>query len=611
MFTFSRMIDAYASADGPPPGRLGAFVNWAVSGAWPVLILAAVVGVFVGMLEIGSALLIGWVIDDALAYGTEGYIAANWLFLLGAAAFYVLLRPLVMGLGAALNSLAVAPNVSALVLGRLHTHVLGQHIQFFDDDFAGRLAQKEMQTSRAVTDVAVDVTMTIFFAFSTLIGAAGLMATVDSWLALALALWLMAYGLLIRWFLPRIRKRAKARAGARAAVTGQLVDTLTNMKTVKLFAHADRERDTATKAIESYRSAAVNFGRLSTAFRISLNCLAGALPVIMIGGALLLWQVGLATAGEIATAGIISSRIGQMTGWVSFTALGIFAHIGEIEDGMRTLSPAPKVTDANGDSLPPVKGEIRFEDVRFSYGRPEGTGGLNGLDFTVKPGEKVALVGASGAGKSTALALLLRLYDRAGGRITIDGHDVAEVTQDSLRGQIATVTQETAMFNRSARENILYGRPDASEEELIAAARRAEAHEFIKDLRDVHQREGYDAHLGERGVKLSGGQRQRIALARAILKDAPVLLLDEATSALDSEVEAEIQAALNEVMEGKTVIAIAHRLSTIARMDRILVMDDGRIVEEGTHDSLLKRNGLYARFWNRQSGGFLNLEAAE
>ncbi len=611
MLKFSGLIDAFAPARDAPPQTLWAFIKWSLSGTWSVLLAAAILGAATGVLEIASAFLIGWVIDGAINHGNAGYLAANWHILLGVTAFYLVLRPLIMGTSAAMNSLAVAPNLGALVLARLHRHVLGQHIQFFDDDFAGRLAQKEMQVSRAVTDIAVDVTMTIFFALTTLVGAAFMMATVDSWLAGLLAAWLGAYVLLVRWFIPRIRKRAKARAAARAAVTGQLVDTLTNMKTVKLFAHAAREEAEAQAGIGAYRQAAVNFGRMSTAFRVLLNIVAGALPVIMIGGALVLWQAGLATAGEIATAGIISSRIGQMTGWVSFTALGIFANIGEIEDGVRTLAPPSQVVDAAGAvDLADAQGKIRFEDVSFHYGR-DGGGGLNGLSFTVEPGEKVALVGASGAGKSTALALMLRLYDNEGGRITIDGQDVAQVTQDSLRQQVAMVTQETAMFNRSARDNILYGNPDATEPQMIEAAERAEAHAFIQDLKDIKGRRGYDAHLGERGVKLSGGQRQRIALARAILKDAPILLLDEATSALDSEVEAEIQAALVNVMKGKTVVAIAHRLSTVAQMDRILVLEEGRIVEEGAHGDLLSQGGLYARFWNRQSGGFLNLEAAE
>ncbi|MSU89540.1 ATP-binding cassette domain-containing protein [Rhodobacteraceae bacterium 2CG4] len=613
MFEFSKLVAPFQAAKGPPPGdSLRAFVAWALHGAWRWIGLTALLGGLSGLTEIASAFLIGWVIDDALAHQGGDYLAAQWPLLLAIAAFYLLLRPAILGVNAAMSSLAIAPNATALVLSRLHAHVLGQHIQYFDDDFAGRLAQKAMQTSRALVDAAVEICNTVVFAGATLIGATFLIGGMDARLALALLAWLAAYGALIIYFLPRIRKRAKARAGARAAVTGQLVDTLTNMKTVKLFAHTAREEDAARLSIGRYRGAALDFGRLSTRFRVSLNVIAGALPVLMIGGALMLWQAGAATAGEIATAGIISSRIGQMTGWVSFTAMGIFSHIGEVEDGMKTLTPPPEVTDRPGaPAIGRVAGEIVFDDVRFHYGRGRESGGLNGLGFRVAPGEKVALVGASGAGKSTALALLLRLYDREAGRIAVDGRDVAEVRQESLRAQISMVTQETAMFNRSARENILYGRPDATEDEIHDAARRAEAHDFIQSLRDVHGRQGYDAHLGERGVKLSGGQRQRIALARAILKDAPVLLLDEATSALDSEVEAEIQSALWEVMQDKTVIAIAHRLSTIARMDRILVIDDGRVVEQGTHSELLKRGGLYARFWDRQSGGFLNLEAAE
>ena len=611
MISFSTLIDAFSPAPGPPPGRLGAFFRWALSGAWRVLGVAALFGCLTGAIEILSAFLIGWVIDDALAKGQIGYLAQNWHILAAVALFYLVLRPLVMGVSAAMSSLTIQPNINAMVLIRLHRHSLTQHIKFFDDDFAGRLAQKQLQVTRAVTDTVSEFVMTIFFAITTLFGAGFLMLSVDGWLAAALALWLAGYIALVSWFMPRIRIRAKDRAAARARVTGQLVDTLTNMRTVKLFAHSGREEEAAHKVISTLRERQVHFGRLSTAFRVALNLLAGALPVMMIGGALVLWQQGLATAGQIATAGVISSRIGQMTGWVSFTALGIFANIGEIEDGIRTLTPAPRVTDRPDAIVPgPLRGEIAFDDVHFTYGR-EGGGGLHGLSFHVTPGEKVALVGASGAGKSTAVSLLLRLYDIEQGRITVDGIDVGAYAQEELRAQVSMVTQETAMFNRSARENILYGRPEAGETEMIEAAERAEAHEFIGDLKDNTGRTGYDAHLGERGVKLSGGQRQRIALARAILKDAPILLLDEATSALDSEVEAEIQQALVEVMEGKTVIAIAHRLSTIARMDRILVLDEGRIVEEGTHDALLAKGGLYARFWSRQSGGFLDLRAAE
>ena len=340
----------------------------------------------------------------------------------------------------------------------------------------------------------------------------------------------------------------------------------------------------------------------------------GTLPVALVGGTIWLFSQGQASAGDIAAAGAISFRLSQMTGWVSFSLMSIFGNIGEVEDGIRTLTAPYTLADApDATEMPRVRGEIRMEGVSFAYGRKTegGRGGVDGLTLTVRPGEKIGIVGASGAGKSTLVSLLLRLYDPEKGRVLIDGIDVRSVTQESLRRQIGMVTQETAMFNRSARENILYGRPEATEAELFAAAEAAEAHGFILNLRDHMGRTGYDAHLGERGVKLSGGQRQRIALARAFLKDAPILVLDEATSALDSEVEASIQAALQRVMRGKTVLAIAHRLSTIAAMDRIVVLDQGRIVEEGRHDALLAQGGLYARYWQRQSGGFLGTDETE
>ncbi|PKP79511.1 MAG: multidrug ABC transporter ATP-binding protein, partial [Alphaproteobacteria bacterium HGW-Alphaproteobacteria-2] len=394
-------------------------------------------------------------------------------------------------------------------------------------------------------------------------------------------------------------------------VTGQVVDTITNIRTVKLFAHAAQEDRATRDALDSYRAHALGFGRVSTAFRFALMTVAGVLPVVLVGLTLWLWSRGAASAGDIAVAGTVALRIAQMTGWVSFTLMAIYANIGEVEDGMRTLTPPHALTDAEGArALPAVAGPIRFEDVSFSYAGAAGA--VQGLSLEIASGEKLGLVGASGAGKSTLVALLLRLHDPEAGCITVGGHDLREVTQDSLRRQIAMVTQDAAMFNRSALDNIRYGRPDAREEEVVAAAQAAEAHDFISGLRDHRGRTGYAAHLGERGVKLSGGQRQRIALARAILKDAPILVLDEATSALDSEVEAAVQAALARVMRGKTVIAIAHRLSTIAEMDRIAVMDAGRIVETGTHEALLAQGGLYARYWARQSGGFIGArEAAE
>lgn len=393
-------------------------------------------------------------------------------------------------------------------------------------------------------------------------------------------------------------------------VSGQVVDTITNIKTVKLFAHAEAEDVTARNAMADLRERSLDFGWLSASFRFFLMLLAGVLPVILLGSALILWRAGDASAGDVVVAGSVSIRIAQMSGWVSFTLMSLYANLGEVQNGMNSLARAERIEDV-ADARPLVAGagKIDFEDVGFAYGRK--SGGVDALSLTVAPGEKLGIVGASGAGKSTLVSLLLRLYEAENGQIRIDGQDITTVTQDSLRRQIGLVTQETAMFNRSARENILYGRPNASEAELIAAAQKAEAHDFILDLADAKGRTGYDAHLGERGVKLSGGQRQRIALARAILKDAPILVLDEATSALDSEVEASIQTALHRVMEGKTVLAIAHRLSTLSEMDRIVVLDRGRIVESGTHEALLARDGLYARFWHRQSGGFIRTQAAE
>ncbi len=608
MRVFSDLIDAFARADGPPPDRLTGFMAWALRGAFPAISIALVISILVGMTEVGAAALVGWLIDFAQDRGPEGLFAESWPWLLAAAIFFLVLRPGLMGLSAAMNALTLGPNLYPLVLSRLNRHTLGQSLSFFDDDFAGRIAQKQQQTARAITDAVSETVNTLGLAVTAILGAVVVVGVVNIWLALAMAVWLVGYAFLIRHFMPKIRTRSKARAAARAVVTGQVVDTITNIATVKLFSHGAHEDQAALRALEGYRGATINFGATSTAFRFWLMALAGALPVMLIGGSLWFWSRGAASAGDIATAGLIATRIAQMSGWVSMTAMGIFANVGEIEDGMRTLSPPHTITDAKDAVVPAsTRGAVSFDNVRFGYGRPGAA--LEGFDLHVRPGERVALVGRSGAGKTTAVSLLLRLYDVEGGRIMLDGKDIRELSQDALRAQIGMVRQETAMFNRSALENIRYGKPDATDEEVFEAARRAEAHDFILTLSDWRGRTGYDAHLGERGVKLSGGQRQRIALARVILKNAPVLVLDEATSALDSEVEAAIQETLDTVMEGKTVIAIAHRLSTIARMDRIVVLDQGRISEEGTHAALLARQGLYARFWEHQSGGFINLAA--
>ena len=608
----ARLIEPFQPAEGPPPRTLWRFIRWALGGAWPILGGAALLSAFAGALEVMAALVLGRVVDAAVSGDPGAFFAENWALVLGVAVFFVVLRPIAFGLSSAANSIVVSPNVMPLVLSRLHRWTLGQSVKFFDDDFAGRIAQKQMQAARALTDVSNEVINTVSFALASLIASVVLLVTIDARLAGMLMVWMVGYIALIRFFIPLVRKYSRRQAHARADVSGQVVDTVTNIKTVKLFAHHDHEDRAALDSMGDFRRRAIDFGTVQALFRLSLMTVAGALPVILIAGALWLWSMGIATAGDIAAAGTVSIRIAQMTGWVSFVLMAIYANIGEIEDGMKTLTPPHGLTDKpDAADLGRVAGEIRFEGVSFAYGREEGAS-IDGIDLHIAPGEKIGIVGASGAGKSTLVALLLRLYDVEAGAVRIDGHDVRDVTQESLRRQIGMVTQETAMFNRTAYENISYGRPGASLEEVREAARAAEADGFIEGLEDHLGNRGYDAYLGERGVKLSGGQRQRIALARAFLKDAPILVLDEATSALDSEVEAHVQGALHRVMEGKTVLAIAHRLSTIAEMDRIVVMEAGRIVEDGTHSELLAREGTYARFWARQSGGFIGIrEAAE
>ncbi len=609
MLWLGGLIAPFADDGTPPPDRLMPFFRWALRGTGAVMVIAGIISAMAGAAEVFAAMLLGFVIDAAEASGMEALWSDNKGLLIASALFLIVIRPAVYGISTAYQSVAISPNVNVLVLSRLHRWTMGQAITFFDNDFAGRIAQKQMQTARALTEVAVEALNTVIFALASIVATMLLVLAIDWRIAALLFVWMLGYLTFISRYLPRIRVHAEARAAARAVVTGQVVDTVTNMRTVKLFAHADFEDEAAIGAMQVYRDKTMDFGTVSTTFRLLLMVIAGTLPVMMVGMTLILWSQGNASSGDIAATGTVALRIAQMTGWVSFALMGLYANMGEVEDGMHTLTPPHGLTDKPGAvELGSAQG-VQFDDVSFAYGRR--TGGVEHIKLTIRPGEKIGLVGASGAGKSSLVSLLLRLYDTETGAVRVGGQDVRDVTQESLRRQIGMVTQETAMFNRSATDNIRYGKPDATDAEVMEAAKKAEAHDFILQLEDFKGRKGYDAHLGERGVKLSGGQRQRIALARAMLKDAPILVLDEATSALDSEVEASIQAALEIAMQDKTVIAIAHRLSTIASMDRIIVLDEGRIVEEGTHDLLLARGGLYARYWNRQSGGFLRADAAE
>ena len=605
----STWINPSAKANGPPPKYLSGFLIWSLSGSFKVLSLSGLVSILTGIMDVSAALILGLMIDSALASSGDNIFDDNFMLYAGSIAFFLVLRPTLFAASSYMQSIVVTPNVSNLVLSRIHRWTLDQSVTFFDNDFAGRIAQKEMQTARAVSDVVMEILQTVLFALASIVGASLMLLAVDEVLAATLFVWLIAYLSMIRFFMPIVRKRSGKRAGARAMVTGQIVDTVTNIKTVKLFAHNQHEDNAALRAMDDFRIRSIEYGVVASWFRFCLNFIGGILPVMMVGGSLWFWSNGNISAGDIAATGAISLRLSQMTGWVSYVLMAVYSNLGEIEDGMKTLSPDHDLTDAaDAKPLSVTAGKIEFNKVSFAYG---GTiSSIDNISLTISPGEKVGVVGASGAGKSTLVSILLRLYNSDQGFVKIDDQDLKSVTQESLRRQIGMVTQETALFNRSAMDNIMYGKPSATKEDVINAARQAEAHEFISSLKDHKDREGYDAHLGEQGVKLSGGQRQRIALARAILKDAPILVLDEATSALDSEVESSIQAALEKVMQGKTVLAIAHRLSTLIKMDKIIVMDKGKIVEVGSHEVLVENNGLYARYWRRQSGGFIETRLA-
>jgi ATP-binding cassette subfamily B multidrug efflux pump len=496
------------------------------------------------------------------------------------------------------------PNFGTLVRWRAHRQVLRQSVGWFEEDFAGRLANRIMQTPPAAGEVVFQLFDAITFAIAYLIGAVILLGDADVRLIIPMLSWFVPYAFLLRWVVRRIGPASEASSNARSAVTGRVVDSYTNIHAVKMFAHHDREVEYAREVIEEARVTFQAEMRLYTLLDVVLTILNGFLIVAVVGFGIRLWSKGAADLGVVAAATALTLRMNGMSGWIMWAVSSFFRELGVVKEGMQTIAQPVTLLDApNAKPLVVENGAIEVDQLVHHYGRI--SGGIDSVSLQIPAGQKVGLVGQSGAGKSSLVKLLLRFYDVESGRILIDGQDISGVTQDSLRAVIGMVQQESALLHRSVRENILYGKPDATEEQMIAAAKQAEAHKFILDLEDSEGRTGYDAKVGERGVKLSGGQRQRVTLARVMLKDAPILLLDEATSALDSEVEAAIQQTLYQLMEGKTVVAIAHRLSTIAQMDRIIVMDQGRVIEEGTHDSLLAAKGQYARFWARQSGGFL------
>ncbi len=608
---FENLVDpfvAYKESDTPPT-RLWPFMLDYSQPFMRVFFWTALISIIVAGVEIGLIYYMGRVVD--LLGGSPAEVwQDHGTELLLMAAFIMLLRPILHFVDVLLLNNTILPNFGTLIRWRAHKHVLRQSVGWFENDFAGRIANRIMQTPPAAGEVVFQVFDAISFSLAYLIGAAILLYAADPRLLIPLLIWFAFYALLVRWTVRRVEPASKAASDARSTVTGRVVDSYTNIHSVKMFAHDTQELDYAREAIEETRRTFQVEMRIFTIMDAVLVTLNGLLIVGVVGWAIYLWMQGSASVGVVAAATALTLRLNAMTGWIMWALTSFFRQLGIVAEGMETIAQPIDLLDAAGAKpLQLTTGEIQIRDLSHHYGRD--TGGLDHINMTIRPGEKIGLIGRSGAGKSTLVKLLLRFYDVERGAILIDGQDISGVTQDSLRSRIGMVQQDSALLHRSVRDNILYGRPDASEAQMIAAAKQAEAHEFILDLQDPQGRTGYDAHVGERGVKLSGGQRQRVTLARVILKDAPILLLDEATSALDSEVEASIQETLYGMMQGKTVIAIAHRLSTIAQMDRILVMDAGRIVEEGAHSDLLAQGGLYAQFWARQSGGFMNPEAAE
>jgi len=605
---FERLLPPTALPEHPepPPGLIGFYWHYARQAKGLFIGLFAA-GFAVALLDSLIPVFMGRIVTLITGSKPETLFADFWPLLAGMALVLLVLRPLALTTQNIMANQAIAANVGNMIRWQNHWHVVRQSWAFFQNDFAGRIANRVMQTGPSIRETLTAMITAVWYILVYGTSALILLASADRWLALPILIWFGAYLVMLRVFVPRMRDRSKDVSEARSMLTGRVVDSYTNILTVKLFARAQEEDAYVRDAVDEHTGMFHASLRLNTLFGLTLSTLNAMMVTGTAALALFLWTRGQVDVGVVAMTLPLTWQIVNISGWVAWQVTNIFENVGVVQEGMMTIAKPIGLADrTDATALTVPHGEIRFEDVRFGYGRE--TGVLNGFSLTVNPGEKIGFVGRSGAGKSTAVNLLLRFFDVEQGRILIDGQDIATVTQESLRAQISVVTQDTSLLHRSIGDNIRYGRSAASDAEVEAAAKLAHAEEFISTLEDWKGRRGYEAQVGERGVKLSGGQRQRIAIARVILKDAPILVLDEATSALDSEVEAAIQQSLGTLMAGKTVIAIAHRLSTIARMDRLIVLDHGRIVEQGSHEALLKLNGHYAALWRRQSGGFIDVD---
>ncbi|WP_185983521.1 ABC transporter ATP-binding protein [Aureimonas mangrovi] len=613
MFTFfERLVDPFPShSPKSPPASFWPFVWHYARPVWPLLVLMAILTASISIVELSLFGFLGTLVDWLSSSSRETFLQdEGWRLALMGGVILVLLPGLVF-FNSLISFQTLFGNFPMRFRWSVHNWLLDQTLGFFQDEFAGRVSTKLMQTALAVRETVMKLIDVFLYVAVYFTGIIVMVALADWQLATPFALWVLGYVLILRHFIPRLMRVAQAQADARALMTGRVVDAYSNIGTVKLFAHTTREALYARQSMEPFLDTVHGQARLINLFYLCLYLL-NSLLLFAIGAlGIWLWMGELVSVGAVAVAVGLVLRLNGMSQWIMWEVSALFENIGTIRDGISTFTAPIALADAPGaKALEVTRGEVRFENVSFAYraAKPHRAAGpvVKGFDLTIRPGEKIGLVGRSGAGKSTLLNLLLRFYDVEEGRILIDGQDIRGVTQASLRAQIGMVTQDTSLLHRTIRENILYGRPEASEEEVRRAIRRAEAEGFIEGLTDIEGRHGLDAEVGERGVKLSGGQRQRIAIARVMLKDAPILLLDEATSALDSEVEAAIAENLYRLMEGKTVIAVAHRLSTIAALDRLVVLDAGRIVEEGTHAELVGAGGIYAQLWARQAGGFLD-----